>query len=37
MLHDLLWEQNIDLVGQCLDQPFVRRVGDGTLSADCFR
>ncbi|MBN1512833.1 MAG: TenA family protein [Phycisphaerae bacterium] len=37
MLHDLLWERNIDLAGECLDHPFVRRLGEGTLNPDCFR
>jgi thiaminase/transcriptional activator TenA len=37
MLHDLLWERNIDLAGQCLEHPFVHRLGDGSLDPACFR
>jgi thiaminase (transcriptional activator TenA) len=37
MLHDVLWSSNFDLVQSCLAHPFVRAVGDGTLSADLFR
>jgi thiaminase/transcriptional activator TenA len=37
MLHDVLWSSNLDLVQSSLAHPFVRALGDGTLSADLFR
>jgi len=37
MLHQDLWDQNAKLVANCVDHPFVRGLGDGTLSKDAFR
>ncbi len=37
MLHETLWEVNIDLTGACLDHPFVRGLGDGTLDEEAFK
>lgn len=31
-----LWQANADLARACLDHPFVRGVGDGSLSRSCF-
>ena len=35
-LHVQLWEENQDLARACLDHPFVRRLGDGSLPAEVF-
>lgn len=35
-LHLRLWEENRDLALACLDHPFVRRLGDGSLPAEVF-
>ena len=35
-LHERLWEENRDLARACLDHPFVRRLGDGSLPAEVF-
>lgn len=37
MLHQDLWDQNAKLVTSCIDHPFVRSLGDGTLDKDAFR
>ena len=37
MLHQELWTQNADLVNRCLELPFVKGIGDGTLSQDRFQ
>lgn len=37
MLHDVLWRSNLDLARLCLAHPFVKALGDGSLSADLFR
>jgi thiaminase/transcriptional activator TenA len=37
MLHDTLWQANLDLAEACLTHPFVRALGDGSLDADRFR
>ena len=37
MLHDGLWDSNLDLVRACLAHPFVQALGDGTLKSDLFR
>lgn len=37
MLHNVLWELNTDLTKRCLEHPFVRGLGDGTLDRDIFR
>jgi len=37
MLHQKLWAQNSERVSQCLNHPFVRGLGDGTLDTDAFR
>lgn len=37
MLHDILWQQNKPLVEACLDHPFVRGLGDGSLDPEAFR
>ena len=35
-IHERLWEENQDLARACLDHPFVRRLGDGSLPAEVF-
>ncbi len=35
-LHERLWEENEDLARACLEHPFVRRLGDGSLPAEVF-
>ncbi|MCR9207239.1 MAG: TenA family protein [bacterium] len=35
-LHQMLWDENSDLIDRCLYHPFVRGLGDGTLSQDSF-
>jgi thiaminase (transcriptional activator TenA) len=35
-LHERLWDENQDLARACLDHPFVRRLGDGSLPAEVF-
>ena len=37
MLHDTLWQYNIDLVRACLEHPFVRRLAIGSLERDAFK
>ena len=37
MLHDVLWQQNLLLAGECLHHPFVRGPADGTLDTETFR
>lgn len=37
MLHETLWQLNIDLAGACLNHPFVRGLGDGSLGREAFR
>ena len=37
MLHGTLWNENAELVRRCLEHPFVRRLGAGTLERDAFR
>lgn len=37
MLHQKLWDQNANLVVDCLNHPFVRGLGDGTLDTEAFR
>jgi len=35
-LHERLWEENQDLARACLDHPFVRGLGNGSLPAEVF-
>lgn len=35
--HRTLWDENRDLVRACLEHPFVRGLGDGSLDRDAFR
>ena len=35
-LHERLWDENQDLARACLDHPFVRGLGDGSLPAEVF-
>ena len=37
MLCETLWRQNAQLAEACLQHPFVRGLGDGTLDPDVFR
>ena len=37
MLHNTLWNDNAELVGRCLEHPFVRHLAAGTLDRDVFR
>ena len=37
MLHDILWNENAELVRRCLEHPFVRGLADGSLCRDNFR
>ena len=37
MLHDVLWQQNARLAGECLNHPFVRGLADGTLDTETFK
>ena len=37
MLRDLLWKLNADIAKRCLEHPFVRGLGDGTLDRQAFR
>ncbi len=37
MLHKTLWQQNRLLAEACLDHPFVRGLGDGSLDPETFR
>ena len=37
MLHDVLWQQNARLAGECLHHPFVRGLADGTLDTETFK
>jgi len=37
MLHQRLWESNLDLARACLAHRFVRALGDGSLDPDLFR
>ncbi len=37
MLHKTLWQQNALLAEACLDHPFVRGLGDGSLDPEAFR
>ncbi|MEE9218742.1 MAG: TenA family protein [Acidobacteriota bacterium] len=37
LLHDLLWERCSGLARRCLEHPFVRGLGDGSLSVEAFR
>jgi thiaminase (transcriptional activator TenA) len=37
MLHEMLWNSNLDLAQSCLAHPFVQALGDGSLSANLFR
>jgi thiaminase/transcriptional activator TenA len=36
MLHNVLWRSNFDLVCSCLTHPFVKALGDGSLSPKLF-
>ena len=36
MLHGMLWRANQDLVRECLEHPFVRALGDGSLEPRLF-
>jgi thiaminase/transcriptional activator TenA len=35
-LHQRLWAANLDLANACLEHPFVRGLGDGTLPSEVF-
>ena len=35
-LHTRLWRENRTLAGRCLDHPFIRGIGDGTLDEEAF-
>ena len=37
MLHDLLWQENLDLAEACLRHSFVRGLADGSLDETAFR
>ncbi len=37
MLHQVLWEANLDLARASLEQPFVQGLADGTLASGVFR
>ncbi|QDU52335.1 TenA family protein [Gimesia panareensis] len=37
MLHNILWNENANIVGRLLEHPFVRGLADGTLDRDAFR
>lgn len=37
MLHQDLWNQNSQLVSDCVHHPFVQGLGDGTLRKSAFR
>ncbi|MDZ4674074.1 MAG: TenA family protein [Gemmatimonadota bacterium] len=37
MLHQKLWDQNAKWAADCLNHPFVRGLGDGTLDTEAFR
>ena len=37
MLHEMLWNSNLDLAQSCLAHPFVQALGDGSLSSNLFR
>ncbi|XZE53942.1 TenA family protein [Planctomycetaceae bacterium SH139] len=37
MLHESLWKQNADLASACLDHPFIRQLGAGTLEHEVFK
>lgn len=37
MLHEDLWNANMDLANRCLAHPLVRGLGDGTLDREVFR
>ena len=37
LLHERLWQNNLDLAQRCLEHPFIRGLGDGTLPVDAFR
>lgn len=37
MFHETLWQQNKPLADACLDHPFVRGLGDGSLDPEAFR
>ena len=36
MLHETLWQTNLDLAQACLAHPFVQALGDGSLDAGLF-
>ena len=36
-LHQILWEQNLDLADACLEHRFVTEIADGTLEEEVFR
>jgi thiaminase/transcriptional activator TenA len=36
-LHELLWEQNLDIAEACLGHGFVRGIADGSLDQEIFR
>ncbi|TWU62205.1 TenA family protein [Crateriforma conspicua] len=36
-VHQELWDLNSDLIERCVDHPFVRGLGDGSLPRDAFR
>lgn len=36
-LHQTLWNQNDDLIRQCVEHPFVEGLGNGDLDVDAFR
>ena len=37
MLHDTLWNENAELVRQCVEHPFVQHLAAGTLDREAFR
>jgi len=37
VLHESLWQLNVDIAQQCRAHPFVRGLADGTLDRDTFR
>lgn len=37
LLHERLWQNNLDLAQRCLEHPLVRGLADGTLPVEVFR